>query len=102
MNAPVARDQFEFSLGNVSYIGPAYEDPQTAEFKPSEHGAGGWLRKLMSAVAEWHQRQAVLREMQTMSDRELSDIGLSRADLTRVFDPAFAADYTRGRNYIAY
>jgi uncharacterized protein YjiS (DUF1127 family) len=40
--------------------------------------------------------------MQTMSDRELSDIGLSRGDLARVFDPAFAADYSRARNYIAY
>jgi uncharacterized protein YjiS (DUF1127 family) len=102
MNAPVARNHFEFSLGNVSYIGPAYEDPQTTEFKPSAHGAGGWLGKLVTAVAEWHQRQAVLREMQTMSDRELSDIGLSRADLARVFDPSFAADYSRNRNYIAY
>jgi len=102
MNAPVARDQFEFSLGNVSYIGPAYEDPQTAEFKPSEHGAGTWLRRIVTAAAEWRQRQSVLREMQTMSDRELSDIGLSRGDLARVFDPAFAADYSRARNYIAY
>jgi uncharacterized protein YjiS (DUF1127 family) len=102
MNAPVARDQFEFSLGNLSYIGPAYEDPQTAEVKPAARGLGGWLRRLATAVAGWRQRQAVLREMQTMTDRELADIGLSRADLARVFDPAFAADYTRGRNYVAY
>jgi uncharacterized protein YjiS (DUF1127 family) len=32
-----------------------------------------------------------------MSDRELSDIGLSRADVPRVFDPSFVADHTRGR-----
>ena len=37
-----------------------------------------------------------------MSDRELSDIGLSRADLPRVFDPAFASDHARGRDYVAY
>jgi uncharacterized protein YjiS (DUF1127 family) len=40
--------------------------------------------------------------MAMMTDHELSDIGLSRADLARVFDPAFAADHTRGRDYIAY
>jgi len=99
MNAPVARDQFEYSLGNLSYIGPAYEDPQTAEVKASGRGVAGWLRRLVMAVAAWRQRQAVLQEMQTMSDRELADIGLSRGDLSRVFDPAFAADYSRGRNY---
>jgi uncharacterized protein YjiS (DUF1127 family) len=102
MNAPVARDQFEFSLGNLSYIGPAYEDPQRAGVKPSGQEAGGWLHRLVMAVSAWRQRQAVLREMQTMTDRELADIGLSRADLSRVFDPAFAADYSRARNYIAY
>lgn len=102
MNAPVAKDQLGFSLGNLSYIGPAYETPQTTVVNPSGRSVGRWLRGLMTAVAEWRQRQVVLREMQTMTDRELSDIGLSRADLTRVFDPAFAADYTRGRNYIAY
>ena len=37
-----------------------------------------------------------------MTDRELSDIGLSRADLGRIFDPTFAANRARGRDYIAY
>ena len=38
-----------------------------------------------------------------MTDRELADIGLTRSDLARVFDPAFAADRARGRSdYIAY
>ena len=30
-----------------------------------------------------------------LTDRELADIGLSRVDLPRVFDPAFAADHVR-------
>ena len=37
-----------------------------------------------------------------MTDRELSDIGLSRSDLARVFDPAFAAARDRGHEYIGY
>ena len=37
-----------------------------------------------------------------MTDRELSDIGLSRAGPATVFDPAFAANRTCGRGYIAY
>jgi uncharacterized protein YjiS (DUF1127 family) len=32
-----------------------------------------------------------MQEMAMMTDRELSDIGLTRSDITRVFGPAFAA-----------
>ena len=102
MNAPVAQDHFEFSLGSLSYIGPSYEEPQTARVNAPGGPAKSWFGRFMTAFAEWRQRQVVLQEMQTMSDRELSDIGLSRADLARVFDPKFAADHSRGRDYIAY
>jgi uncharacterized protein YjiS (DUF1127 family) len=102
MNAPTAKDQFSFSLGNVSYIGPAYEDAQTPSVKPRPSGVGQWFAAFVAAVSAWRQRQAVLQEMQLMTDRELSDIGLSRADLGRVFEPAFAADHARGRDYIAF
>jgi uncharacterized protein YjiS (DUF1127 family) len=102
MNAPTAQDQFSFSLGNVSYIGPAYEDAQTPSVKPHPRGVGQWFAAFAAAFSAWRQRHAVLQEMQLMTDRELSDIGLSRADLTRVFEPTFAADHARGRDYIAY
>ena len=102
MNAPTAKDQFSFSLGNMSYIGPAYEDAQAPFVKPRPSGVGQWLGAIVAAVSAWRQRQAVLSEMQTMTDRELSDIGLSRADLARVFDPTFARDHAHGRDYIAY
>jgi uncharacterized protein YjiS (DUF1127 family) len=102
MSAPIAKDQFSFSLGNVSYIGPAYEDAQTPFVKPRARGVGQWFSAFVAAVGAWRQRQAVLQEMQLMTDRELSDIGLSRADLARVFEPTFAAEHARGRDYIAY
>ncbi len=102
MNAPITKDQLEFSLGNLSYIGPRYEEPQTARVNSPSGDTKSWFGRLVSAVAGWRQRQAVLQEMQTMSDRELSDIGLSRSDISRVFDPSFAQDHARGRDYIAY
>jgi uncharacterized protein YjiS (DUF1127 family) len=102
MNAPTAKDQFSFSLGNVSYIGPAYEDAQAPSVKPRQSGGRPWFAAFVAAVSAWRQRQSVLQEMQLMTDRELSDIGLSRADLGRVFEPTFAADHARGRDYIAY
>jgi uncharacterized protein YjiS (DUF1127 family) len=46
-------------------------------------GAVRWL-------AEWPRRRAVMEELSSLSDHELADIGLTRGDLPRVFDPAFA------------
>jgi len=103
MNATVGKNQLTaFSLGNLSYIGPSYEDPQTRSFGSRGGSRSGWFSRFMAAVGAWRQRQAVLSEMQTMTDRELADIGLSRSDLVRVFDPAFAADHARARDYIGY
>jgi len=38
------------------------------------------------------QRHSVISELNTLSDRELADIGLNRNDLGRVFDPRFIHD----------
>jgi len=49
----------------------------------------GKLRAAVRWIAEMPKRRAVLDELNTLSDHELSDIGLSRGDLRQVFDPAF-------------
>jgi uncharacterized protein YjiS (DUF1127 family) len=102
MNASLPRDRLSLSLGNLTYIGPAYDEDVPASIVLRRKENIGWLSRLLSKVAEWQQRRAVIQEMTMMSDHELSDIGLSRADLGRIFDPSFAADHTRGRDYIAY
>ena len=102
MNTPIAKQQYAFSLGNLSYIGPAYEEVQTPVVKPRAGSFGRALHRIVLAVTGWRRRQVILREMQLMTDRELADVGLSRSDLSRVFDPAFAADHPRGRDYVAY
>lgn len=99
MNAQIAKDQFTFSLGNASYVDNSYDEPEVTTVKPLQ---SGWMRRIVAAFAAWRQRQAVMREMEMMTDRELSDIGLSRSDLSRVCDPAFAPDRVRGSDYIAY
>jgi uncharacterized protein YjiS (DUF1127 family) len=103
MRAPTANDQFGgFSLGNLSYIGPSYEEADAPVVKPEGHGLTGWMHTLAHRFANWQRRRAVLQEMALMTDHELTDIGLTRADLPRVFDTDFAADHARGRDYIAY
>ncbi|HEY0419688.1 MAG TPA: DUF1127 domain-containing protein [Acetobacteraceae bacterium] len=54
---------------------------------------GGALRWLI----ELPRRRAVMDELGALSEHELADIGLSRADVTRVFDPEFAVRRNRER-----
>ncbi len=42
-------------------------------------------------IMELPRRRALLNELSTLTDHELADIGLSRGELGRVFDPAFVA-----------
>jgi uncharacterized protein YjiS (DUF1127 family) len=50
------------------------------------------LRALIAAFQAWRAKQAAISELEMMSDRELADIGLNRADLGRVFDDAYNRD----------
>jgi uncharacterized protein YjiS (DUF1127 family) len=101
MSAPIANNHFDFSLGDLSYINSAYDEPY-APAKPLDHRISAWVGQLVSMFREWRRRRAVIQEMSLMTDRELSDIGLTRSDLARVFDPAFAATRDGGDEYIGY
>jgi uncharacterized protein YjiS (DUF1127 family) len=102
MNAPITKDQFTFKLGNMSYVDYSYDEPTATVASTPKHGVGHWFVRAMGAVAQWRRRQTVMRELEMLTEHELADIGLTRADLPRVFDPAFAAEHAGGRDYIAY
>jgi uncharacterized protein YjiS (DUF1127 family) len=103
MNNPIANHQFGFSLGNLSYIDSTYDSDSAASVTAArKHRVAVWFGRLSAKIAQWQRRRAVMQEMAMMTDRELSDIGLLRVDLEHVFDPTFAADHARGRDYIAY
>jgi uncharacterized protein YjiS (DUF1127 family) len=57
------------------------------------HHRAGLGQRLGRAITALRGRQAVFNELQSLSDRELSDIGIARSDIHRVFDPAFAAEH---------
>ena len=71
---------------------------------PSLFRKPGLLGKLILSL-RWlvalPRRRAVLDELGALTDHELSDIGLSRTDLSRVFDPSFAAERHAERSVIA-
>lgn len=48
------------------------------------------IRAAFLFLLDYPRRRAVFEQLQAMSDRELADIGLERADLARVFDEDFA------------
>lgn len=49
---------------------------------------GQWFRNLFTAIVEYPSRRRVMDELSMLSDRELADIGLNRADIRHVFTMA--------------
>jgi uncharacterized protein YjiS (DUF1127 family) len=47
------------------------------------------LAAVGTAIATWPERRAAYLALRALSDRELEDIGLTRGDIPRVFDPDF-------------
>jgi uncharacterized protein YjiS (DUF1127 family) len=52
--------------------------------------ARGFFASLSARVSEALQRRKTLSELNSLSNRELADIGLTRPEIAHVFDHAFA------------
>ncbi|MEA2737814.1 MAG: hypothetical protein QOH05_1121 [Acetobacteraceae bacterium] len=81
----------------MSYIDAKWEEPnlRTATVKPTVVRKGGiaaWLSRQVAAFVAWRRDSEAAAELASMSDRELMDVGLSRADVVRVFQPGFNED----------
>jgi uncharacterized protein YjiS (DUF1127 family) len=103
MSAPLAKTDLVFKLAtSQSYIDHSYDPTPNLGAQPAPRGLlrqiGDGLASVVQGIGNWARREATLSEMGQMSDRELSDIGLSRADVPRVFNPDFIADHARGRS----
>jgi uncharacterized protein YjiS (DUF1127 family) len=103
MSAQIANSQFSFHLPDLSYVDASLEEPNLraeARVAPKPRGFAAWVvARVANAAARTKQRRA-LSELSRMTDVELTDIGLGRGDLRRMFEPAFNADLkARGRNF---
>jgi uncharacterized protein YjiS (DUF1127 family) len=91
MNARVSKEELALLLPNA--MSHYFRDEDDYAYAPPVEGPG--LLARIGAAVRWlveiPKRQAVMDELSMMSDHELADIGLTRAELPRVFDPAFAA-----------
>ena len=91
MNAPLTREQLaRLSSDTLAYHGQYVEGLGDPIGQPERDSAvSRWARNLVARLSAYRERRAVLNELAQLSNRELADIGLSRTDLHRVFDPAF-------------
>ena len=49
----------------------------------------------------WPERRRTYENLRALTDRELADIGLTRSDIFRVFEPDFSANQPRPANGLA-
>ena len=92
MNAYSGRD--EIAIQRSDSLTHYFKDdadcmPQPEPEKPHFFARLGALVQWLAAIP---QRRAVMDELASLSDHELADIGLTRAELPRVFDDEFASE----------
>ncbi len=105
MSAQTADSQFHFKLPSLSYIDAKWEEPSL--LAPTDAGRSirtsgtkGWFARSVDSFRTWRRNSQAASELATMSDYELMDIGISRSDLQRVFQPEFSQDLGQ-RNRVA-
>jgi len=94
MSAPLTKSQMAFVLPKLSYIDTRWEEPavQPAPEPARERGFASWIVAPFNALRTWRAKARTMAELNRMSDRELSDVGLNRGDFDRVFDDRFNQD----------
>jgi len=88
MSANTANDTSSFYFkSDVPYM------PQ-----PEATGFHGGVRGLFRSIAEMSRRSRMMRELRTLTDHDLADAGISRAELRLAFDKEFAAKWNAERH----
>jgi len=94
MNASINKNEFSFNLPEMLSYHSTWEDADYEPVLPRRRQS--WVARAAGLPLRWAsayaERRRVINELARMSDRDLADLGLSRYDIPRVFDPAFAAE----------
>ncbi len=92
MNAPLAKEQIALLMSDsLTYRMPAHDGMDGTVDDRRDTGVFSAVRAWLGRLVTLPKRWAVLDELSTLTDRELADIGLNRAELGHVFDERFAA-----------
>ncbi len=94
MSAPMTKSQMAFELPRLSYIDTRWEEPevQPAVEPVREHGFASWIAARAATYRTWRENARARAELNSMTDRELVDVGLNRGDVERMFDDRFNQD----------
>jgi uncharacterized protein YjiS (DUF1127 family) len=94
MNAHASQDEMAMTMPHaVSHYAPFALDTDTTE----SHGLLGALRNAVQWLVAIPRRRALIDELNSLTDRELNDVGLNRSDLRQVFDPRFTSARANAR-----
>jgi uncharacterized protein YjiS (DUF1127 family) len=95
MGAQTSKSQLGFQLPEMLSYHSTWDDADYAPVLPARRP--GFSKRIWAAFRErlraYLDRRAAVRELSAMNDRELADLGLSRYDVGRIFDPEFAREY---------
>ncbi|WP_206667943.1 DUF1127 domain-containing protein [Teichococcus oryzae] len=102
MNARVTKPEFVSAIpSSMMTLAPA-QSVQLEAARQRDEAVGQWLRKTLSAmfraVVEYPRRRRIYDELSMLSDRELTDIGLTRGDIPHVFEAEFKAREQQAAN----
>lgn len=91
----INKNEFSFKLPEMLSYHSTWDD---ADYEPMvPRRPASWLSQVMAApmrlVTKLTERHRVMNELAHLSDRDLADLGITRYDIPRVFDPAFAAEH---------
>ena len=88
------KEEFGFKRPEMLSYHTTWDDADYEPALPRPRRSG--VAKLVTVPVRWMrnyaERRRTMNELAKMSDRDLADLGLSRYDIPRVFDPAFAAE----------
>lgn len=95
MSAHVAKEEMALLMPNS--LSHYFKDEPEYMVVPEPTGSGIFARigAALRWLAQMPARRSVIDELSSLSDHELADIGLARAELSRVFDTNFAAERAR-------
>lgn len=104
MSVQTADSHFSFALPSMSYIDAKWEEPNLRLPAASpgvmrKRGLAAWLSRQVAAFITWRLDRKAAGELALMSDHELMDIGLNRADIGRAFNSVLNEDLRRRGSY---
>ncbi len=95
MTASINKNEFSFKLPEMLSYHSTWDDADYEPMLPRRRAS--WLSQVVAApmrlVTKLAERHRVMNELARLSDRDLADLGISRYDIPRVFDPAFGAEH---------